>query len=477
MKKIKKLMPVLLSFVFVVSTFMTITVFAAEAEQNGLVATLTFDKPEYAANEDVNVTLTVKNNNSYAVKDIQTEITLPDGVTLKDGSLTQEAFELNSTESKTCELIKIVKATEPTTDTTSQQTGDNSHTGLFVVLMILSGGALLFIGIKEKKLHAKGTMSLILCFAMAGAMLPMTANATSEKKSFSVEETVKIDGKNVTVKATVSYAFEQYSDVTVTDGTATITANEVPEAEDLANQMKDYYLNDTEPEGNTFYNYNISKMSLPETDETGKCKFLKLPLYRQSHSFTCGVACVASVLRYAGYDFDTREDRLLWELEATPENGTNYMNIAEYLESVRIEGFPNTPVIATEVVCVDYTSNEYGLKLTDSLLLQLRAALDDDSPIICAIQAWKVDGDYNTETEDDGHYVVLIGYKKDAKKDTYIYYFMDPSTSGSYTYLTEEEFILRWHDNLEGKSKRIGIKVSYLNSTQEVPINIAYHID
>ena len=173
MKKIKKLMPVLLSFVFVVSTFMTITVFAAEAEQNGLVATLTFDKSEYAANEDVNVMLTVKNNNSYAVKDIQTEITLPDGVTLKDGSLTQEAFELNSTESKTCELIKIVKATEPTTDTTSQQTGDNSHTGFFVGLMILSGGALLFIGIKQKKLHAKGTMSLILCFAMAGAMLPI----------------------------------------------------------------------------------------------------------------------------------------------------------------------------------------------------------------------------------------------------------------------------------------------------------------
>ena len=256
-----------------------------------------------------------------------------------------------------------------------------------------------------------------------------------------------------------------------------ITANKEPKSEGIANQMKEYYLNDTEPEGNTFYDYNVSSTSLPETDEKGKCKLIKLPLYRQSHNFTCGVACVASVLRYAGYDFDTREDRLLLELEATPENGTNYMNIAEYLESVRTEGFPNTPVIATEVVCEDYASNENGLKLTDSLLLQLRAALDDYSPIICAIQAWKDDGDYNTETEDDGHYVVLIGYKKDAEKDTYIYYFMDPSTSGSYTYLTEEEFILRWHDNLEGKSKRIGIKVSYLNSKQEVPINIAYHID
>ena len=89
MKKIKKLMSMLLSLVVVVSIFMTITVFAAEAEENGLVATFTFDKTEYAANEDVNVTLTVKNNNSYAVKDIQTEITLPDGITLKDGSLTQ----------------------------------------------------------------------------------------------------------------------------------------------------------------------------------------------------------------------------------------------------------------------------------------------------------------------------------------------------------------------------------------------------
>lgn len=239
--------------------------------------------------------------------------------------------------------------------------------------------------------------------------------------------------------------------------------------------MKDYYLNDTEPEGNTFYNYNISKMSLPETDETGKYKFLKLPLYRQSHNFTCGVACVASVLRYAGYDFDTREDRLLWELAATPENGTNYVNITEYLDAVRIDDFPNTPVIATEVVCEDYASND--LTLTDSLLSQLRAALDDDSPVICAIQAWRDDGDYKAKTEDDGHYVVLIGYKKDTEKDTYIYYFMDPSTAGSYTYLTEEEFSLRWHDSLEGKSKRIGIIVSYLNSIQEVPIDVVYHLD
>ena len=258
---------------------------------------------------------------------------------------------------------------------------------------------------------------------------------------------------------------------------AMITAKEAPKFKSLAGQMKDYYANEIEPEGNVFYNYNISSRSLPETAVKGQCKLIELPLYRQSHNFTCGVACVSSVLRYAGYDFDTREDRLLWELEATPENGTNYLKIADYLESGRTEDFPNTQVIATEVLCVDYASNEAGLKQTDSLLSQFREALDHDSPVICAIQAWNDDGDYQAKTEDDGHYVVLTGYQKDTEKDTYIYYFMDPSTAGSYTYLTEEEFILRWHDNLEGESKRIGIQVSYLNPTQEAPIHVAYHID
>ena len=54
---------------------------------------------------------------------------------------------------------------------------------------------------------------------------------------------------------------------------------------------------------------------------------------------------------------------------------------------------------------------------------------------------------------------------------------MDPSTSGSYTYLTEEEFILRWHDNLEGTPTRIAIAVSYLNAEQTAPIHAAYHLD
>lgn len=252
-----------------------------------------------------------------------------------------------------------------------------------------------------------------------------------------------------------------------------VNVNKEKASNDISDQMKDYYLNETEPEGNIFYSNNANSISLPKSDKTGESKLIRLPLYRQSHNFTCGVSCVSSVLRYAGYDFDTREDRLFLELGSTPENGTNYMKIVEYLESVHLDSSPDKPVFSTKVISLDYDNQDSGAN--DGLLREIRTALDDNHPIICAIQAWKDDADYSSRSEEDGHYVVLIGYSKG--NDGYLYYFMDPSTSGSYTYLTEDEFILRWHDSLEGKSKRIGIEVSYLNPISEVPINVAYHID
>ena len=254
-----------------------------------------------------------------------------------------------------------------------------------------------------------------------------------------------------------------------------VNVNKEKASNDISDQMKEYYLNETEPEGNIFYSNNANSISLPKSDKTGESKLIRLPLYRQSHNFTCGVSCVSSVLRYAGYDFDTREDRLFLELGSTPENGTNYMKIVEYLESVRLDSSPDKPMFSTEVISLDYDNSNQKANDNDGLLREIRTALDDNHPIICAIQAWKDDADYSSRSEDDGHYVVLIGYSKG--NDGYLYYFMDPSTSGSYTYLTEDEFILRWHDSLEGKSKRIGIEVSYLNPISEVPINVAYHID
>lgn len=76
----------------------------------------------------------------------------------------------------------------------------------------------------------KKTQKLFLCLAVAGALLPMTANA--ENTGVSVQET------------------------------AAISENKAPEAELVANQMKNYYLGETEPQGSTFYRNKAGVRSL-----------------------------------------------------------------------------------------------------------------------------------------------------------------------------------------------------------------------
>lgn len=69
--------------------------------------------------------------------------------------------------------------------------------------------------------------------------------------------------------------------------------------------------------------------------------FMKVPLVRQAHNFTCGVACTMSVLRYLGYDFDTREDVLLKSLNSDPESGTKNNLIIKFLNNVEYKAKDN----------------------------------------------------------------------------------------------------------------------------------------
>lgn len=165
------------------------------------------------------------------------------------------------------------------------------------------------------------------------------------------------------------------------------------------------------------------------------CTILRVPLVRQATDYTCGVACVQSILRYGGYDFDIREDKLAKILKADPQDGTNTRNMVEYLNSVRYSAEENSDdMIAREGVQV------FKAEAKDNLSLdQLTSFIDEGKPVICAIQAWGSMEDYSEEQE-DGHYVIAIGY------DTDNIIFMDPSTSGSYTYIPRGEFLTRWHD-------------------------------
>jgi ABC-type bacteriocin/lantibiotic exporter with double-glycine peptidase domain len=144
---------------------------------------------------------------------------------------------------------------------------------------------------------------------------------------------------------------------------------------------------------------------------------IDLPTGRQTFDFDCGAKALQLVMAY--YGVDVREDELLGELQCD-QDGTPLGNMIHVAEKY---GFQ---VAAGNGVSLD-TVKQY---------------LDAKHPVIVVVQAWAERymalEDWKADY-DDGHYVIVIGYSNG------IIIFQDP-TSFRRTWMTEEEFLVRWHD-------------------------------
>jgi len=144
---------------------------------------------------------------------------------------------------------------------------------------------------------------------------------------------------------------------------------------------------------------------------------IDLPVARQTFDFDCGAKALEIVMAY--YGIDVREDELMQELKCDSD-GTPVKNMIAVAEK---EGFQ---VVAKCGVSLE-TVKQY---------------VDEKHPVIVLVQAWAER--YMTledwkEDNEDGHYVIVIGHHG------YIIVFEDPA-SFRRTWMTEEEFIVRWHD-------------------------------
>lgn len=86
----KKLSTLLLALSLVLCTLfaLTLNTSAASTEvQNGLEVTITTDKTDYNVNEDITVTVSVKNNNQTNAENLSIQTLLPEGLVLKSGNL------------------------------------------------------------------------------------------------------------------------------------------------------------------------------------------------------------------------------------------------------------------------------------------------------------------------------------------------------------------------------------------------------
>jgi len=144
---------------------------------------------------------------------------------------------------------------------------------------------------------------------------------------------------------------------------------------------------------------------------------INIPGGIQTFNYDCGAKALQLVMAY--YGVEIREDRLLAELESD-SNGTSIENMIRVAES---KGFQ---VIA-----------QRGLSLET-----IKRYIENGMPVIVLIQAWAERRmtlrDWRHDY-DDGHYAIVVGYMDN------IVVFEDPS-SFRRVWLTEKEFVARWHD-------------------------------
>jgi predicted double-glycine peptidase len=138
---------------------------------------------------------------------------------------------------------------------------------------------------------------------------------------------------------------------------------------------------------------------------------------RQTFDFDCGAKALQLVMAY--YGLDIREDELMTELKCTSE-GTPIEHMISLAEKYGFE------VIAQSRVSLG----------------TVKGYVNKGIPVIVLVQAWAerymTFEDWKNDN-DDGHYVIVIGHS-----DSTIV-FEDPAPFRK-TWMTEEEFLIRWHD-------------------------------
>ncbi|MBN1188877.1 MAG: C39 family peptidase [Dehalococcoidales bacterium] len=144
---------------------------------------------------------------------------------------------------------------------------------------------------------------------------------------------------------------------------------------------------------------------------------IDLPSGRQAFDFDCGAKALQVVMAY--YGVDVREDKLIRDLKSS-SRGTPVTNMITAAEK---KGF--------------HVFAKYGVSLDT-----VKEFVDKNIPVIVLVQAWANRfmnlEDWKNDTK-DGHYVVVIGH------DGSIIIFEDPASFRK-TWMTEEEFLVRWHD-------------------------------
>jgi len=161
--------------------------------------------------------------------------------------------------------------------------------------------------------------------------------------------------------------------------------------------------------------------------------FVDVPLCYQETEYTCGVACLQSIL--ARYGIYYRQTALADVLHSQPIFGTDTQSILSFAQML---GFQAS---MAENLKIESLQGYINAGITPMLILQAWAEDEIEYPL-----DWK-----------DAHYILACGYYDDG------IYAMDPYTLGNYTYLPYCELAKRWHtvDKSGVRHLRSGLILQY----------------
>ncbi len=220
--KTRKRLAALITLITLFAFSSVMTVMTAAQEASLVSATLTTDKESYDEGENVGITLNVTNGNVYEIDKVKSVISLPTGLTLKNGSLTNGEYTLAAGQSRSNEITAYIeKASKPGDTTEPVNPGnttdpvnpgnpetDGSLCPLWLMLSILSGGTLAVLGIKKK--CGKKILSLFLCAVISLTALPTDVFADevvlpNASGSVTASKDIIVNGAKKTITAEVTY--------------------------------------------------------------------------------------------------------------------------------------------------------------------------------------------------------------------------------------------------------------------------------
>ncbi len=277
MKNLKKFIVCIMTLVMCMG-ILTLPVFASTTSQDGLEISLTTDNDSYDKDENIVVTLSVKNTNSESVTNVTLEQMIPDGYVLMDGNesvMELDTLEAGETITLTLTLVPdsvgggtsvsvdsdSSAASSNTNDTGEAKTGDNSQVELAIALFVIASAGIVVLVVIKKK-HGKQLLSILLCASMMGGLISQsssTVEALEGDYSATINTTVSVDDNDLVLTAVVTYSLNDssiegtYYTVTFdTNGGSSVDSQKVAEGEKASVPV------DPEKDGYAFIGWYVS---------------------------------------------------------------------------------------------------------------------------------------------------------------------------------------------------------------------------